>query len=201
MSPVDRVRSPYLLPRVGVGTFAFQDTLDACTPRELSVASWSLMLQRMLQQPRWRFCRTKTFFLCPQDIDPNVLFKGNDRLPWLRVFGRKVVEGRVVRRAWGYLVGDLPEKTALTIPMLISLGPCIFTASEGFDALVVPATGPSSRINMLKAHDVVEAVGFEFELEAGAVEQGIIKTYGFNLIPHFRRLFELRHEPPIPGLF
>lgn len=189
-------RNPFLRPGAGLGTYQFEDTLDACTPRELTVASWNLTLQQVLTDPAWAEARSRTLFISPRKQDANSFFTGRHHYPWTRLFARRLFNGIVVNEAWAYVVGGLSEPTAFAVPLVMSLGPVIYSVSPGWGALVIPALGPTRKANLLVAHEVADSLGWEFEAEAGASERGIIEVYGFNMIPQFRRLFEPTHRTP-----
>ena len=198
-----RTRNPFLHAKSGVGSYVFEDVLDACTPQELSTASWNLFLQRVLQNEAWAKCTSRVFFVCPQQVDsPEELIHGlPPGSPCARIFARKLSEGRVNRRGWGYLIGNVDHRAAFALPLILSRGTALYLDAPGFLAKVIPATGPSSKLNLLSTNAVTTCLGFEFEIEATENDHLGAAVYGFNPIPQFRRLFELRQEPPIPGVF
>lgn len=189
-----RTLSPFLRPGIGLGAYRFEDTLDACTPRELTIASWNLILQQVLVDPAWAECRSRSLFVSHRRQDANNFFTGRRHYPWVRLFARKIAGGVVTSEMWAYMVGGLSEATAFAIPLVASPGPVLYTASPGWRGVAVPALGRTSDVNLLVGHEVADALDCEFEAEADPSERGIVEVYGFNMIPQFRRLFEPAHR-------
>jgi hypothetical protein len=70
----------------------------------------------------------------------------------------------------------------------------IHIPGPGWRGWVIPAMGPSRRIDLLNPYDVSEAMGgYIFELGIRPPSEAL--DYGFNPIPEFKRLRELRLNP------
>lgn len=197
-----RIRSPFLTPRVTPAAYTFEDTLDASTPADLTAASWGVLHARVNANPAW-VGRSKTFLVVAKDVTTP-----RDLLPFLprntpmeRVFVRFLRDGRVVRRGWGYMIAGLRDREAMMLPLTLSRTPVLHQPAERVDALLLPAQGPSATVSPLCGVTIAKMLGVEFEVEAHQAEKAIIKDYGFNPIPAFRRLFELQNDPPFAGVF
>ena len=189
-----RTRSPFLRVRPPHEGYQVEDLLDACTPCELSTASWGLALQTVHADPAWDQLSTKVLFVSrrrAERLDELVPDLPKD-LPFIRFTARKLVEGAVARTSWAYLVGGMPIAAACALPFTMAVAPVLIGVAYGWRGWAIPAFGPSTPVDLESVHEVVAAVGHELELEVPDESRAIIEAYGFNPIPQFRRIFEHR---------
>lgn len=194
-----RTRSPHLVRQDDPLAYTWADTWDASTPEELHIASYGAWIGGFSRNPQWALARTKTLFLTQaRRPDVETLIWQVARLPEPFVLGtayaRRLDEGKVVRRAWAHIALDLSQEAAIMLSMQ-TLGPTIFLTNPGWEATVFPAVGPSSKIDLRNALEVSALYGgllLELLPPNKSAWEVWLQTYGFNPIPEFKRLFELK---------
>jgi len=198
MSAQARVRSPFLVTKSRIEDYRLEDVLDACTPEELSTATWGLLIQQVMGDPAWSGVGTKTFFITRRRVDAlqDLIPDAPLGLPMCRVVARKLVDGAVARLAHGYLVGGLPLAAACALPVSVAVAPVLTSVAYEWRGWAIPGFGPSKPVLLTDTNAVMEATGYETEYEATDKDRDIIEAYGFNPIPHFRRTLEARVRLP-----
>lgn len=201
MDQDQRVRHPHLIAQANPLDYTWADTWDASTPDELHAASYGAWLGGFSRSPRWAATTTRTIFLSPArrpDVENMVwqVAKLPDPFTMGSCYARKLQEGKVTKRAWLHMALDLPIQAAIFLSFQHTLGPVIFLSKpDSWEGLVLPAVGPSSSVNVLDARAVSQVLNdFLVELlpHPKAPWEVWLQTYGFNPIPEFKRLFELR---------
>ena len=199
-SPESRVRRPHLVRQDSPFAYTWADIWDASTPEELHAASYGAWLGGMSRHPSWAETTTRTLFLTADrspDVETMVWWVARVPKPLklCTCYARALGEGKVIRRSWAHVALDLPEEAAIMLAYH-TLGPTIFW-SGGLEqtARVYPALGPSTFVDLRDPHAVSTIFGgrlFETLPAPTSAWEVWLQTYGFNPIPEFKRLFEVK---------
>lgn len=195
-----RVRRPHLVRLEDPFAYTWADIWDASNPEELHTASYGAWLGAMSRHPSWAETTTRTMFVTP-DRSPDVetmvwkVSRVPKPLKSCTCYARTLGEGKVIRRSWAHVALDLPEEAAIMLAYH-TLGPTIFW-SGGLEqtARVYPALGPSTLVDLRDPHAVSTIFGgrlFETLPAPTSAWEVWLQSYGFNPIPEFKRLFEVK---------
>lgn len=190
-----RSRRPRLFPQGCLLDYTIRDVLDASTPEELHVASYGAWLGELLPTPSWGSSVSKTLVVAGRDALPLDQLLWPAPVPVLHsmVYARRLEDSRVISRSWVHLVGDLPQHTAIQLSMQAGiLSPVLFAEGPGaWKAMAIPTLGPTFTVDLLSPGAVLRALkGYHMEYTIPEHLRDLPRTYGWNPIAEFRRLFE-----------
>lgn len=193
--------------KASVLDYEFTDVLDASTPEELHTASYGFLLRRMMEKSWWREVSTKTLLVSPIGNFPieEMIWKVEkmpENVHRRTLLGRTISpEGVVVRKTFIHFISNLSMASAAYLSVTHSPAPVIWCEGrDNWKGIALPSTGSSYDVDLLDP-DKIASVLRDSLLEVASPGKdsdlaGVIRSYGFNRIPAFKRSFEVARLVP-----